>query len=281
METTENIKEVQNYYDHSQRWFSLLYSDKQSLGIHYGLCNGNCTKAEASINTYRKLVEVLGLKKGDKILDAGCGVGGAVLWLARNIGVTGTGIMISEVQLKKANKFLQKSGLNGINFSKQNFFQTSFENESFDHIFGIESLCYAYPVQENAYRELFRVLKPGGRIAIIDGVVKRRPDTQYESKNLDAFIEGYAVQTMCTPEEIIDSLRKAGFKNIKAEDHTSYIAKSVKEINRKGYMLLPMYLLYLTGLVTYDAARNFKAVLSQKYLYDAGIFGYYVFVAEK
>ncbi len=41
------------------------------------------------------MAEKAGVSSGDRVLDAGCGVGGSVIWLAKNYGCKATGITLS------------------------------------------------------------------------------------------------------------------------------------------------------------------------------------------
>jgi cyclopropane fatty-acyl-phospholipid synthase-like methyltransferase len=283
LDTKKNLAQVRKYYNDTQKWYSLFYIDKESLGIHYGFWKNDTQKrSDALINQYREIARLLELKEQDKVLDGGCGVGGACFWLAENFKVDVTGITISEKQLEKARKLLYLKHLQGkVMFYLMDFFNTTFANESFDKIFGIESFCYSYPKPQRLYREMYRILKRGGKIAISDGVILRQPQTKKERLLLNNFQQGYALEGMCTPYEIILALSQVGFKNIKATNFTKQIARSVREIYTIGIMTLPLYLLKILRLASSFESGNYQALFSQKKMYDLGLFGYYTFVADK
>jgi tocopherol O-methyltransferase len=136
------------------------------------------------------------IKKNSRVLDAGCGVGGASLYISQHTGAEVFGISIVEDQLAVANKIKLKRGLKNIDFSNQDFTKTNFKNGYFDVIFGIESVCHAYPKSE-FLKEACRVLKPGGELIIIDGYKRREVSTDIERVIDNDFCRGWKLQEMC------------------------------------------------------------------------------------
>ncbi len=83
------------------------------------------------------------VSESDHVLDAGCGVGGAALYLAENRNLPVTGITLSEKQLEFSKQNAIKRGLDDkVSFQLMDFTQTSFEDESFDMIWACESVCH-------------------------------------------------------------------------------------------------------------------------------------------
>ncbi|CAN0845752.1 24-methylenesterol C-methyltransferase 2 [Linum grandiflorum] len=106
-------------------------------------------------------VDQLNVKPGDRILDAGCGVGGPMRAIAAHSGANVVGITINEYQVNRARMHNKKAGLDGLcEVVKGNFLSMPFEDESFDGAYSIEATCHA-PKLEEVYAEIFRVLKPG------------------------------------------------------------------------------------------------------------------------
>ena len=277
------LEEVKNYYNKSQKWYTWFYSDNESLGLHYGFWdNPTTTRIEALINPYRVIKQYLNPQVNELILDAGCGVGGASLWLAAQTEAKYIGITLSEVQLQKAIEHRKRRKLEDqTTFFQKNYFETGFKDNSFDKIFGLESFCYSYPNSSPLYKEMYRILKPGGKLLILDGIFLRNPKNIKEEKLAKDFCRGFRLAAMSTPEQIISQLGANGFKNINFVDKSLEIKPSVDDIHKKGLLVSPFSYLKYIGLVTQIEADNLLAFRTQKEMYDIGLYGYGVFVAEK
>ena len=90
-------KDIADYYDqtlnHYQQWWHL----DQTLAVHYGFWEKD-TKSfkDALINTNNYLMRMADVQKGERILDAGCGVGGSAIYLATERDAKVTGISLSK-----------------------------------------------------------------------------------------------------------------------------------------------------------------------------------------
>ena len=99
----------------------------------------------------------LGLKKGMKLLEAGCGTGRILLHLARN-GVKCYGIDPSKKMLKV---FRQKKGSEKIILKTGDIEKIHHKDNTFDAIYTMHVLMHL-PDYKKAIKEMYRVLKPGG-----------------------------------------------------------------------------------------------------------------------
>ena len=77
---------IAKHYDETLPYYKHLWSRK-SNAIHYGFWDKETkTVEEALLNENNFLAKVADIKSSDKVLDAGCGVGGSSVWIAKNIG---------------------------------------------------------------------------------------------------------------------------------------------------------------------------------------------------
>lgn len=103
------------------------------------------------------------------ILDLGCGRGGVAFHVTSESQAFVTGINIDPSQIKTA----KQRAINHKLDSKLNFVETSFNkalpflNESFDGAYNIQAFSYISDY-DFTFKEIFRVLKPGSRISILD-----------------------------------------------------------------------------------------------------------------
>ena len=74
-----------------------------SLAIHYGYWDEKVKNFPQSLLRMNEvMMETAKIKPTDKVLDAGCGIGGSSIFLAEKIGCSVTGISLSERQVNKA-----------------------------------------------------------------------------------------------------------------------------------------------------------------------------------
>ena len=118
----------------------------------------------------RAAIESLQLPTGSRGLDAGCGIGSHTLLLAEAVAPDGyvTGLDMSPAFLARAREAAHKSGLTERTlFHKGNVNNLPFDDDSFDWAWSVD--CVGYPTTESlsALKELVRVVKPGGSVAIL------------------------------------------------------------------------------------------------------------------
>lgn len=110
-----------------------------------------------------------GYPPGSKVLEAGCGVGGQTVILARKSPKAEfTSVDISSTSLAEAKKFAAQRGLSNVRFQESNIMKLPFGEGSFDHVF----VCFVLEHLDDpvgALAELKRVLKCGGSITVIEG----------------------------------------------------------------------------------------------------------------
>ncbi|MGW1777080.1 SAM-dependent methyltransferase [Streptomyces sp. NPDC002104] len=165
------------------------------------------TLPEAVHRVTRKVTETLGLRPGERVLDAGCGPGEASLFLARQYGVEVTGVTISNFELERARGRAEAGGLSHLaDFRYGDFMELPFPDGSFDAVLALESLQNA-PDLGQVLRELYRVLRPGGRIAFSDFSLGEPGDAE----RLGTFMTTLKLPVLPSLEEWLGYVREAGF----------------------------------------------------------------------
>jgi ubiquinone/menaquinone biosynthesis C-methylase UbiE len=116
-------------------------------------------------------IQTLQLPAGSQGLDAGCGIGLQTLLLAEAVGPTGhiTGLDISSEFINYAEELVKKSGMQQqISFQQGDVCEIPFEGNTFDWAWSSHCVGYAASIDPLlALKELVRVVKPGGCVAII------------------------------------------------------------------------------------------------------------------
>ena len=118
----------------------------------------------------RSAIQALQLPPGSRGLDAGCGIGLPALLLAEAVGPAGhvTGLDLSPEFLVHAEKIVEQAGLSEqISFREGEVSKIPFDDDTFDWAWSVDCVGYAPLEPLPLVRELARVVKPGGSVAIL------------------------------------------------------------------------------------------------------------------
>jgi ubiquinone/menaquinone biosynthesis C-methylase UbiE len=118
----------------------------------------------------RSVIRALQLPAGSRGLDAGCGIGLQALLLAEAVGPAGhiTGLDLSPEFLVRAGEIVKEAGLaERISFREGNVNKLPFDNDTFDWAWSASCVGYHPMDHLPPLKELVRVVKPGGIVAIL------------------------------------------------------------------------------------------------------------------
>lgn len=262
-------KDVAEYYNTTQNHYERWWDLKKSLSLHYGIWTDQTKSFSESIrNTNRTLFELAEIEPTDHVLDAGCGVGGAAVYIHTNCGAKVTGISLSEKQIAFAHQYSVENNLtDSIDFKVQDYSKTSFADQSFDAVWACESISSA-PDEELFVKEVARVLKKGGRLVLSDCFVTK--DGQ-EDKNqwMKKWDDTWAIGNRTTSQKFVEGLKKHGFSVEADLDYTDNVAQSARR----------MYYAALLGSIPSRTYNFFNPKVSRfaKIHYKSGIYQYKAF----
>lgn len=276
-------KDIARYYDLSEVHYRLFWNLDKSKSLHYGYWDSSTkTFDDALLNINKVLAGYANISKNDSVLDAGCGIGGSAVWLAKNIGCRVTGISLNEKQVNNAREFSTKEKVDHlVAFEQNDYTSTGFADNSFDVVWAIESVCYL-PDKSEFIREAFRILKPGGRLILAD-FFKSDNLNESEEKRIRKWANGWAIEDYATRENFEQQLSEAGFSKINFENANQAIWPSAKRLYRAYFLgIIPAFLYRIFNRKTTELGKNNvnTAYLQYKTL-KKNLWTYGIFWAEK
>nr|WP_321251596.1 methyltransferase domain-containing protein [uncultured Ruegeria sp.] len=165
---------------------------------------------------------------GKSVLDIGCGVGGPAMVIAEQLGASDVvGIDIEEYLIETAQENVSAAGLGDrVSIKLVEEGPLPFADGRFDIVFSKDSLIHV-PNKSALYREVLRVLTPGGVFAASDWL--RGEDAE----NLDGYKEWRSLSSldfrMQTPAETETEMRNAGLTGIRTNNRSEWYADVVDQ----------------------------------------------------
>jgi arsenite methyltransferase len=219
---------------------------KVKLGATASCCTGTCgTPDPITVNLYNRheasevpeqaLQASLGcgnptalaeLKAGEAVLDLGSGGGIDVLLSAKRVGPTGKayGLDMTDDMLALARENQQKAGATNVEFLKGHIENIPLPDNSVDVIIS-NCVINLSGDKDTVLAEAFRVLKPGGRLAVSD-IVSRRPVPDVIRRSMELWIG--CVAGALEQSDYVARLERAGFANVEVETVREYRAAEAR-----------------------------------------------------
>jgi sterol 24-C-methyltransferase len=243
----------------------------------------------------KKMADYLDVKPNDTLLELGCGSGAIAMNMHKNTKCNIIGINIDEDTLEKGRKKLKKNGNTHIILKYQDFNQQlDFPDNSIDGIYEIQACTFTEDMH-SLMKELYRVLKPGKRVVMLDGVVL----DNFKKNNAFDFEKMLSIRGITAggglwhPNYWDKAAKDAGFNIIastcgdKYKHHYSSELPVLKDIckyfwNIKDWMrflcswgILPKHLSIIFDRITQSAGNMIELEEQDKFTTD------YLFVWEK
>jgi arsenite methyltransferase len=157
------------------------------------------------------------LKPGDVVLDLGSGAGFDALLAARQVGPTGRviGVDMTDAMLEKARANAAKAGLSWVEFRKGDIESLPLEDSSVDVAIS-NCVLNLVPDKDTAFREIHRVLKPGGRLSVSDMAWEVEPPASVR-RDLEALVG--CIGGALVLDDYVARLKDAGFERVEVERH--------------------------------------------------------------
>lgn len=174
-------------------------------------------------------VALADIRKGETVLDIGAGGGLDVFLASQKVGPEGKviGLDMTEQMVEKARKNARKGSYNNVEFKLGETEDIPVKDNSIDLVMS-NCVINLVPNKEKAYREIYRILKRGGRFVISDLVTEKELDESIRNnpEKLVACVGG-----ALTEKGYISVIKKVGFKNVKILKKSSMVVSGVKVLS--------------------------------------------------
>ncbi|MGB0562429.1 MAG: class I SAM-dependent methyltransferase, partial [Spirulinaceae cyanobacterium] len=115
----------------------------------------------------QRTVNHLSLQAGDRVLDVCCGSGASALPAAERVGPSGSvlGVDLAAALLDLGRAKAQRQGFTHLTFQQGDLMSLGLPDESFAAVISVFGIFFV-PEMESAVQELWRMVRPGGQLAI-------------------------------------------------------------------------------------------------------------------
>jgi tocopherol O-methyltransferase len=268
MSSTLNIDEIVDYYDHCQVDYEQFWKLNTHLCMHYGYWDSSTPDlGTALINMNMKVAEMGRIQPGDLVLDAGCGVGGSSIFLASELGCRSHGISLSTRQIEQCRANASRRGAQDrTTFTVMNYLETAFDDDTFDVVWGVESVCYAYDKRDFLKDFFSNDVAPGTSDADL----------------MQKWTKTWAIKEYADIEQFWSAMDSTGFEDLERRDVTANVMKSIKRLYSLFYPgLLWMYGGWLLRLRSKENLLNAWSTYYQYKAYKRDLWRYMFFSGRK
>jgi len=166
-----------------------------------------------------------GVRDGDTVLDLGSGAGFDLLLASDKVGSKGKviGVDMTDEMIAHARKNIKAAGVTNIEVRKGLIEDLPVESSSVDWVIS-NCVINLSPEKSKVFKEIHRVLKPGGRMSVSDIVAEELPDEFLANKELyNSCIAG-----AISEEEYLAGLAEAGLSEIQVQERLFFEASQIK-----------------------------------------------------
>ena len=224
--------QVRNYYDRHTSEFLTLGQGASLGALHRAVWGpGTHTRQDAfryvedQIEEHLRAVAERDAVVSPHVVDLGCGVGASLCRLAERLDIRGTGVTLSPVQARLAERRIAESGLSDrVRCIEGDFCDLPSACEIADLVYAIESFVHGTD-PTRFFALCAQIIRPDGFLIICDDV--RRPSAgRAADRTVERFCRGWHINSLLHRSELQQLASAAGFEHLSTIDLTPYLELS-------------------------------------------------------
>ena len=201
-----------------------------------------------------ELAETLNIEAGAKLLDVGCGLGGPARFLGATNGCQVTGIDLSQPFVDVAEMLTRRCGLDEkVTFRQADALDLPFGDALFPYVW-TQHVAMNIADRTRFYAEIYRVLKPGGRLAVYDVVAGNGRPLIFPVP----WAQGAEMSFLLTADAMRKVLESAGFFEVSWTDKTEAAMTWFAELQARSPSSPPLGIAVVMGPQFLEMAKNLE-----------------------
>ncbi len=270
---TVRKQDIRSHYNLTTLFYRLLWGRH----IHHGLWSGNESATVAQQQLTETLAAEAGIRRGEQVLDVGCGMGSSSIHLASQLDCQVTGVTISAVQRCWAQCAARWHNVGSrTQFLCDDAEKVAFAPQSFDVVWSVE--CTEHLFDKAAFfRRVGTWLRPGGRVAICAWLAGDTKDAAAETR-VHRVCEGFFCPSLGTAEDYRQWIEQAGLTSFRFHDWTKAVTRTWEICQERVRKTGVRWLARAVDQNQVLFLDRFEAMLSA---YQTGAMQYGCFIAER
>ncbi|QDU68330.1 SAM-dependent methyltransferase [Engelhardtia mirabilis] len=215
-------KDIAAHYGELDEAYRRLWGEH----LHHGLWeSGRELVQEAIESLVHRVARTLELRPGMELCDVGCGYGGTSWLLAEHYGQRVTGLTITPEQVERARARPVPSATVPPRFLLADWLENDFADASFERLVSLECIGHV-PDKARFFRELHRVLRPGGQALVTAWLTQERPSAWRRRHLLEPICREGRLPSMGSAQAYGDLARAAGLDVLSYEDLSAKVLRT-------------------------------------------------------
>jgi len=249
-------RRIGRFYDESTPLWLASWGEHMHHG-YYG-SDGRAKKSDrqAQVDMIEALLEWGKVGGAERVLDAGCGVGGSARYLARRFGAEVLGLTLSKVQLEHARRLTAAAGMSeNVTFAARDLMTIGAPDGDFDLIWSLESAEHVGDKRQMLQR-FYERLRPGGKLILVTWCHRSVPPalTASEKRLLGKVCNNYKLPPFTELASYEDMAEQTGFREVQTADWSASVAPFWKAVIRSAFKGRNLAALLRTGWSTIRGA---------------------------
>ncbi len=247
---------IQEFYDRSTDLWLNTWGEHMHHGYYGPDGKEKKDRLQAQIDLIHEVLKWGEVEKADRLLDAGCGVGGSARHLAQLFDASALGVTLSPLQAERAQVYNRKAGLEKqVKIRLQDVMTLSSSDGPFDLIWSMESMEHIAD-KKGLLQLFYDMLAPGGKVLIVTWCHRKTPPvlTASEQNLLEKIYRWYHLPPMVSIDEFAQLTQSVGYQKVQTADWSAAVAPFWNAVIRSALSLNSMLGLWRSGLPTIKGA---------------------------